>query len=266
MSTILITGASSGIGKATALRFADEGWKVIAAARDFRKAPEITSRPEIDTVHLDVSDSANILAVAASLAQTDIDVLHNNAGHMLMGPAEFFSDEHLQRELDVNLLGPIRVTRAFLPAFRARGGGLVINTTSMTAIAAGPFMSMYGATKAGLERWSFGLNHEVNPFGIRVKTIVPGIVNTNVQRAGTMVTGEPYNAHMERVFAKFSDPAMLDVVSTPEGTAAVVFEAATDGSDRIRYLTDAIAQDQVSMMDGFGEERLQSYGARAMFD
>lgn len=267
MSTIFITGASSGIGKATALRFADEGWNVIGAARSFDRAPEVTSRPEIRTVQLDVSQPDQIRAVVSEVVEdTDVDVLYNNAGHMLMGPAELYTDEQLEYELAVNLLGPIRTTRAFLPAFRKRGGGLIINTTSMTAIGAGPFMSVYGASKAGLERWSFGMNHEMNPHNIRVKTIVPGIVNTDVQRSGTMVAGDPYTDQIEKVFSRFSDPAMLSIVSEPAGTAAVVYEAATDGSDRIRYLSDTIARDQVSMMVGFGEERLQSYGAQAMFD
>lgn len=266
MSTIFITGASSGIGKATALLFAEQGWNVIGGARAFDKAPEVTSTPGIQTVRLDVADPDQIRTVIPDvLAEHDVDVLYNNAGHMLMGPSELLSDEQLEYELAVNLLGPIRVSRAFIPAFRERGGGLIINTTSMTAIGAGPFMSVYGASKAGLERWSFGMNLELNPFGIRVKTIVPGIVNTNVQKNGTMVSGEPYESHIKRVASAFESPYLLSQVSEPAGTAAVVFEAATDGTDRIRYLTDTIARDQVSMMSGFGEETLQAYGNKKMF-
>lgn len=266
MSTIFITGASSGIGKATALLFAEREWKVIAAARDFEKAPDVSATPGIQTVQLDVTDTDRVRAVVADvLAENDVDVLYNNAGALLAGPSEDFSDEQLEHIVALNLLGPIRVSRAFIPAFRERGSGLIINTTSMVAIAAGPFMAMYAATKAGLERWSFGMNLELNPFGIRVKTIIPGIVKTNLNNHATIVPSEPYAAHIQRVFATFASPQLLSLASEPGGTAEVVFEAATDGTDRIRYLTDTIARDQVSMMSGFGEERLQSYGNKAMF-
>ena len=266
MSTIFITGASSGIGQATALLFAKRGWNVIAAARDFEKAPEITATPGIETVQLDVTDPEQIRTVVADvLARNAVDVLYNNAGALLAGPSEEFSDEQLEHQVALNLLGAIRVSRAFIPAFRDRGSGLIINTTSMVAIASGPFMAVYAATKAGLERWSFGLNLELNPFGIRVKTIIPGIVKTDLMNHATIVPGEPYAAHIQRVLATFASPQLGSMASEPADTAAVVFEAATDGSDRIRYLTDTIARDQVSMMSGFGEERLQSYGAKAMF-
>lgn len=267
MKTIFITGASSGIGKATALLFAQRGWHVIAAARNFETAPELTAASGIQTVQLDVSDANQIRTVIADvLAKNDVDVLYNNAGHLLMGPSELFADKDLEYELTVNLLGPIRVSRAFIPTFRERGSGLIINTTSLTAIVVGPFMAVYGASKAGLERWSFGMNLELNPFGIRVKTIVPGIVNTNLSKNGTVVAGEPYSAHIERVSSKFSNPELLSAVSEPAGTAAVVFQAATDETERIRYLTDPIAKDQVSMMSGFGEETLQAYGSKVLFD
>lgn len=251
MSTIFITGASSGTGRATALLFAERGWKVIAAARDFQKAPEVAATAGIQTVQLDVTNPDQIRTVVAEvLAETPVDVLYNNAGALLVGPTEAFSDEQLERQIAVNLLGPIRVSRAFIPAFRERRSGLIINTTSLTAVIAGPFMSVYGATKAGLERWSFGMNLELNEFGIRVKTIIPGIVNTNLPNNATIVRSEPYAAHAARFAAAFATEKVTSVVSEPSGTAAVVFEAATDGTDRIRYLTDKIARDQGSTMDG----------------
>lgn len=266
MSTIFITGASSGIGKATVMLFAERGWQVIAAARDFRKAPELAATPGIETVQLDVTDPDQIRTVVAEvLAQTPVEVLHNNAGTLLVGPTEDFSDEQLERQIAVNLLGPIRVIQAFIPAFRERRSGLIINTTSLTAIIAGPFMSVYAATKAGLERWSFGMNLELNEFGIRVKTIVPGIVNTNLLNSATIVPSEPYAAHADRVFAAFATEKVTSAASATLGTAAVVLEAATDGTDRIRYLTDPIAREQVSTMDGFAEEQVQTYANRWMF-
>lgn len=262
MSAIFITGASSGIGKATALLFAEQGWEVVAAARSFDKAPELAAAG-IRTRTLDVADPAQILSVVrAVIDESDIDVVFNNAGHNLMGPAEFLSDEDLEYEFAVNLLGPIRVSRAFIPTFRERGRGLIVNTTSLSAIVAAPFMSAYSASKAGLERWSFAMNLELNPFGVQVKTILPGIVRTGLQSAGTLVGGEPYGEHMQKVGAAFQSEQLQRLMSSPEGTAAVVYAAVVDGSDRIRYLTDAIGATQLSMLDGFGEERLQSFATQ----
>ena len=266
MSTIFITGASSGIGRATALLFADRGWTVIAAARHIEQDAELAATPGIRTVSLDVTDPDQIRTVVAGvLAETPVDVVHNNAGALLAGASEDFTDEQLEGQIAVNLLGPIRVSQAFIPAFRERRSGLIINTTSLVSVISGPFMAVYAATKAGLERWSFGANLELNEFGIRVKTIIPGIVNTSLMGNATVVPSEPYADHMQQVLATFASQRLASMVSEPAGTAAVVFEAATDGTDRIRYLTDPVGKDQVSMMVGFGEEQVQAYGNRWLF-
>jgi len=266
MSTIFITGASSGMGKATAKLFAERGWQVIAASRSIGGDSELAAIENIETVTLDVTDPRQIRAVAADvLSRFDVDVLFNNAGAVLFGPVEEYTDEQLDAQIAVNLLGPIRVTQAFLPHFRERRGGTVINTTSLTAMLPAPFMSVYSAAKAGLERWSFGLNLELDEFGIRVKTIVPGIVDTNLMVAGTVVQSDAYAVHLGEVFAAFGDPATAELFSTAEGTAAVVFGAATDGNTRVRYLTDATAKEYVAMMVGFGEETTQAFASTVMF-
>lgn len=264
--TIFITGAASGMGRATAQHFAERDWNVVASDRVWGEDAEIESLPNVEQVVMDITDLDQIQEVVADATSgRRIDVVFNNAGTMLVGPMEQFSDEQVVRQITTNLLGPLRVTQAFIPHFRQQGGGLFINTTSMTAVIAGPFMSVYGATKAGLERWSFGLNLELNPFGIRVKTIIPGIVATNIWNTATIAEGGPYQPHMDTMTAVLEDPRMLEAASQPEGTAAVVFEAATDGSDRIRYLSDAIAVNEVSKTLGFGEEQTQHRGSREMF-
>lgn len=118
-------------------------------------------------------------------------------------------------------------------------------------------MTVYAASKAELERWSFGINLQLNPFGIRVKTIIPGIVNANVMESGTLVAGEPYKSNIDKVAAVLQTPELSSQMSEAADTAAVVYEAATDGGDRIRYLTDRIGKDQVSMMGGLGEEAVR---------
>ena len=264
--TIFITGAASGLGRATALYFAERNWNVIASDRNPERDQELTARPNVEQVELDITNLDQIHEVVGDVTRDrQVDVVYNNAGYGLVGPMEEYTDEQVVHEVTTNLLGPVRVTQAFIPHFRQRGGGLFINTTSLVAVIAGPFMSVYGATKAGLERWSFGLNLELNPFGIRVKTIIPGIVATNFWNNATIVQGGPYKAHMDTMVSVLDDPKTLAFASKPEGTAAVVFEAATDGSKRIRYLTDQVAVDSVSKTLGFGEEQTQYEGSRTMF-
>jgi NAD(P)-dependent dehydrogenase (short-subunit alcohol dehydrogenase family) len=266
MSTIFITGASSGMGKATAKLFAEKGWHVIAASRSIGTDTELAALENIETATLDVTNPQQIRSVVAEvLSRVDVDVLFNNAGAVLFGPVEEYTDEHMDDQLATNLLGPIRVSQAFLPHFRKRRGGIVINTTSLTAMLPAPFMSVYSAAKAGLERWSFGVNLELNEFNVRVKTIVPGIVDTNLMVACTVVQGDAYATHLGQVSAAFSDPATAELFSTAEGTAAVVFAAATDGKTRVRYLTDATAKEYVAMMVGFGEETTQAFASNVMF-
>lgn len=264
--TIFITGAASGIGRATAQYFAERDWNVIAADRKPEQDQELAALSNVEQVALDITDLDQIHEVVGDVTSNKhVDVVFNNAGAMLLGPMESFADQQVVDQVTTNLLGPMRVTQAFIPHFRNRGGGLFINTTSLNALIPAPFMGVYTASKAGLERWSFGLNLELNPFGIRVKTIIPGIVKTNIQNSATVVHGDAYEAQMNRMVSVLGDPAMLEVASEPEGTAAVVFEAATDGSDRIRYLTDQFAIDSVSKTLGFGEEQTQQFGYRTMF-
>ena len=264
--TIFITGAASGIGRATARYFAERDWNVIAADREPEQDRELAALSNVEQVALDITDLGRIHEVVGDVTgDKHVDVVFNNAGYLLAGPMESFADRQVVDQVTTNLLGPMRVTRAFIPHFRDRGGGLFINTTSLNALIAAPFMGVYTASKAGLERWSFGLNLELNPFGIRAKKIVPGIVNTNLMNHATLVReGAPYEAHMNAFLSALGSPSIREVASEPEGTAAVVFEAATDGSDRIRYLTDRWAVENVSKTVGFGEEQTQYYGNRAM--
>lgn len=265
-NTIFITGTSSGMGKATARYFAERDWNVIAAMRKPEQDQELAAIPNIEKVALDITDLGQIHEVVGDVVNDkDVDVVFNNAGYLLAGPMESYADQQVVDQVTTNLLGPMRVTQAFIPHFRNRGGGLFINTTSLNALIPAPFMGVYTATKAGLERWSFGLNLELNQYGIRVKTIIPGIVNTNMMNNATLIQGAPYEAHINKVLSVLIDPAMLEIAPEPEGTAAIVFEAATDGSERIRYLSDQIAIESVSRTLGFGEEQTQQFSNRALF-
>ena len=154
--TIFITGASTGLGRATALLFASRGWNVIATMRNPDKEAELAAVKGITLLPLDVTDPAQIkAAAAAALARGPVDVLFNNAGYGLAGAFEGATDDQLVRQLDTNLLGVMRVTQAFLPALRAQGRGVILTTTSIGGLVAFPFNSVYHATKwrAGARAW-----------------------------------------------------------------------------------------------------------------
>ena len=135
----------------------------------------------------------------------------------------------------------------------------------MSALIASPFMSVYAASKAGLERWSFAMNLELCMFGIRVKTIIPGISKTNLLSNSVRASGVPYTELMNKFVSTLSSPDMLTLASTPEDIAKVVFEAATDENDQIRYLADMFARTSVSKQVGYGEETLQNVSNQQMF-
>lgn len=266
MKTIFITGASSGIGKAAATLFAQNGWKVIATMRDTEKETELSAFPNVVKLKLDISDPLQIQDVVEKLLSSkQVDVVFNNAGYLLAGPMEGTTDEQLVSQITTNLLGPIRVTQAFIPHFREKKSGLFINTTSLAALIAGPFMSVYSASKAGLERWSFAMNLELGTFGIRVKTIIPGISKTNLLSKAAKASSAPYTEFMNKVVSTLTSPDILTIASTPEDIAKVVFEAATDENDQIRYLADTFARTSVSKQVGYGEETVQNVSNQQMF-
>jgi NAD(P)-dependent dehydrogenase (short-subunit alcohol dehydrogenase family) len=171
--TILITGASSGIGRATALYFAARGWNVAATMRDPLKADPMLKHPQISLFALDVTNEASI---AQAITQTlnryqKIDVLLNNAGYGLFGPIEAMESQKIQRQFSTNLFGLIGVTQQTLPVMRSAGEGLIINISSIIGRMALPYASSYIATKFAVEGLSESMRYELEPFHISVKII-----------------------------------------------------------------------------------------------
>ena len=153
LQTIFITGTSTGLGKATAKLFAEKGWHVIATMRNPEKETELNAAENITVLPLDVTDPNQIKeTVAKALTTGDIDVVFNNAGYGLVGPLEATSDEQMMRQITTNLLGVIRVTKEFIPAFRKRGSGLFISTTSIGGLVTFPLNTLYHTTKWALGR------------------------------------------------------------------------------------------------------------------
>jgi NAD(P)-dependent dehydrogenase (short-subunit alcohol dehydrogenase family) len=236
--TIFITGTSSGLGKATAKLFAKHGWNVIASMRNPEKEKELTGFKNIRLEALDVTNAEQIKQVVETVtAQTNINIVFNNAGYGLAGPFEGADDEQIVQQLNTNLLGVIRVTKAFLPHFRKNKGGTFITTTSIGGLLALPFNSVYHAAKWGLEGWSESLAFELKPFDIKVKTVSPGGIITDFAGRSLVMTQHPaYDDQMKQLLSVFMDPERAKNYSTAEQIAEYVWEAATDNSEKLRYI------------------------------
>jgi NAD(P)-dependent dehydrogenase (short-subunit alcohol dehydrogenase family) len=242
--TIFITGSSSGLGRATALLFAKKDWKVIATLRNPDQETELGKVPGITLLALDVTKPAQIEEAARrALSLGPVDVVFNNAGYGLAGAFEGTTDEQIVAEVDTNLLGVLRTTKAFIPAFRERHAGTFIATTSIGGLATFPFNSVYHATKWALEGWSESLAFELGQFGIRVKTVAPGGIKTDFTGRSLVLAQHPAYAELvAKVLGVFMDPVRAAEASTAEQIAEVVYEAATDDKDQGTYVAGADAK------------------------
>jgi NAD(P)-dependent dehydrogenase (short-subunit alcohol dehydrogenase family) len=247
MRTIFITGTSSGLGKAAVNLFHSKGWKVIATMRRTNKGKDFEGMERVTVLPLDITNLEQInTAVASAIALGDIDVVLNNAAYGAIGPLESVTNEQLLRQINTNLLGAIRVTQAFIPHFRIRRSGLFINITSSAGLVTFPFDSLYHATKFGLEGWSEGMSYELEPFGIRIKTVAPGFIKTDFGANIAVTSSEPYKELMDRYLVVLADPELTKDGSTPEDIADIVYEAATDEKDQVHYIA---GKDVKAMVD-----------------
>jgi NAD(P)-dependent dehydrogenase (short-subunit alcohol dehydrogenase family) len=235
--TILITGASSGIGRATALYFAEKGWNVAATMRDPLKADLVLQHPQISLFALDVTNADSIAqAITGTLSRyKKIDVLLNNAGYGLFGPIEAIDNQQIQQQFATNLFGLIRVTQQILPAMRAAGRGLILNVSSIVGRMALPYASSYIATKFAIEGLSESMRYELEPFHIHVKLIEPGSISTEFGKGSKqMAVSDPYRASMAKFLGVFTKSSASG--AKPEEVAKVIYRAANDSSNRLRYL------------------------------
>jgi len=233
MKTVLITGASSGVGEATARLFARSGWNVVASARAIERIGGWADQPNIARLALDVTDEAGVQAAVASAAERfdGLDALVNNAGAGLAGAFESISETDLRAIFDVNLFGPARVIRAAIPHLRARKSGVIVNVTSITGRLGLPFMAPYDSTKFALEGLSESLSYELGVVGIRIKLVEPGGVKTAF--AHKWVRNALYNPALDSLIDRMAVGAAK--AKGPEGVADAIFRAASDPSARLRY-------------------------------
>lgn len=239
--TILITGASSGIGKATAELFARDGWEVIGT---MRKAEEYRTQFPQENVHLfsmDVADPTSITATVAQVKQQfgTIDVLVNNAGYGIYGAFETCSAEDIQKQYQVNVFGLMEMCRAVVPLMREQKNGTIVNIASMGGKFSLPFYSIYTSTKFAVEGFSEGLAYEVEPFGIRVKVVEPGVIHTGFYNRSRILGSDQkfqqlYASDMKQVWARYDQTGATG--GSADMVAGVIKKAAESKSKRMRYV------------------------------
>lgn len=188
---VVITGCSSGFGEGAVKAFADQGYRVWGTLRDAngrnaaKKAALESYASSVRVLDMDVTDDASVArAFDHILADGPIDVLINNAGVMYIGVTEAFTLAQARAQMETNYFGAVRTMQAVLPAMRAAGSGLIINTSSLVGQISPPFFSTYSATKHALEAYVQGLRYEVSPFGVDVALVEPGPFGTGLLAAG----------------------------------------------------------------------------------
>ena len=245
--TILITGASSGIGKVTAKLFQAKGWNVIATMRTPGAETELTELENVLVTRLDVTDAASIeAAVAAGIEKFGkIDVLLNNAGYGAYGPLEAFPMDRIKRQFDTNVIGLIETTKAVLPHMRANGDGTVVNISSIGGQMTFPLGALYHGSKFAVEGISEAMHYELAAAGIKTKIIEPGMIATDFGgRSFDFVNDEEmteYQPVVQALFGAWGSEEMAAQASQPEVVAEVIWEAVTDGTDTLRYRAGADA-------------------------
>jgi NAD(P)-dependent dehydrogenase (short-subunit alcohol dehydrogenase family) len=185
--TVLITGASSGIGEATARHLASLGFEVLAGVRKDADGERLAG-DSITALKIDVADQASIDAAAASVT-TPLAGLVNNAGVAITGPLEYLPIEELRRQLEINVIGQVAVTQAFLPRIR-EGRGRIVNISSIGGRVALPLAGPYAASKFAIEAISDSLRRELRPWGIHVAAVEPGAVATPIWDKGTAAAND----------------------------------------------------------------------------
>lgn len=240
MKTVLITGCSSGYGLATARYFHDMGWRVVATMRTPRE--DLLPRSDrMKVLALDVTRPESI--TAALWAAGPIDVLVNNAGIGVVGAFEATSMATAREVFETNTFGVMAMMQAVVPQFRERQSGVIVNVTSSVTLAAFPLASVYTASKTAIEGLSGSIAHELAAFNVRVKLVEPGYGPTTrfTENGGQRMQGlipEAYQAFAAPIFAAFADPG---AVTTEADVAEVVWQAANDTSERLRFAAGADA-------------------------
>ena len=275
--TAVVTGASSGIGRETALKLAEKGFSVIAAARRKERLVDLANQVRgITPVQVDLSqpeDTEKFCGYLSKLPEP-VSILINNAGYSVRGALEDVSIEAVKRLFEVNLFALIRITQACLPAMRSQRKGIIVNLSSIVGKFTFPNSGVYAASKHALEAITDAMRLELEPFGIRVVTIRPGPIDTEFNDAATKMTGDLmdrtdpeykpiYQAageHTGKLFADLHIPG-------PELIANLIMEAIVSETPKIVYsagpINDEFLGNRAELDDeGFHHFMLEKFGLK----
>lgn len=244
---ILVTGASAGIGKATAKRLIADGYTVFGAARRVENMQDLESLGG-HAIRMDITDESQIRSALSRVLDENgrIDALVNNAGYGVYGAVEQVPIDEARRQFEVNLFGLASLTQKVLPIMRAQGDGHIINVSSVGGKMYTPLGAWYHATKHALEGWSDALRIEVAPFGIKVSIVEPGAINTEFSDVMNepmldLAKGGPYQGLAERI-AQSTAKYQRDSPNTrPEVIADVISQAIKSDSPKTRYAAGSMA-------------------------
>jgi NAD(P)-dependent dehydrogenase (short-subunit alcohol dehydrogenase family) len=257
---VLVTGASSGIGRAVASTLAAKGFEVFGTSRNPHRTEPI---PGVELVQLDVTDDASVTeAVSAIIHRAGrLDVLVNNAGGGVIGAAEESSITQGQQLFDTNFFGVVRLTREVLPHLRAQGGGRIINIGSVLGFLPAPYGALYAASKHAVEGYSESLDHETREFGVRVSVVEPGYTKTSFEANAIEADSpiESYAKTRERVQHAFTQA--IHAGDDPTVVARVVLKAATDRTPKLRYPAGGLAH-RLSLLRRFAPVPVLDKGIR----
>jgi short-subunit dehydrogenase len=242
--TVLITGATAGIGRTTALFLAQQGHHVIATGRKVAELDKLKAEASgrVDTLALDVTSAASIEAAVKEVAKLTEgrgpDVLVNNAGFGVLGPSAEISDAEMRRQYETNVFGLMNVTRAFLPRMIERRTGRIVNVSSVGGRITLPYFGVYNSTKYAVESLSDALRYELRPFGIDVALIEPGVIRTNFESTAIAGLESVKNGAYSRALAKYEQMSkMADrFASNPIVIAKAIARAVNARRPSARYV------------------------------
>ncbi len=253
--TVLITGATDGLGKAAALLLAERGFRVFAAGRSAEKRARLDALAKekklpIETLEMDVCDDSSVHRAVSSVLQNSgaIDVLINNAGFVQVGAVEDLRMEDWRRQFETNFFGVIRVTQAVLPQMRQRRKGRILMMSSVSGFVTPPTQGAYSASKHAMEALSNALRHELYPFGIHTILIQPGYIVTNIEPTA-MELAQSYQEQFKSgpyagIYASYLRSASATRAlsrTTPEGCARIMLKAIEAPRPKARYSVTSLA-------------------------
>jgi len=236
--TVLITGTSSGLGRAAAKLFQSKGWNVVATMRNPDAETELDALARVLVTRLDVEDAPSIAtAIDAGIAAFGgIDVLVNNAGFGAFGPLEATPIEIIRRQFEVNLFGVLQTIQAILPHFRARKAGTIVNVTSTSGLMTLPFGSLYHGSKYAVEGVTDALRFELAPLGVNVKLVEPGAIKTEFGNAMSLSNAPKIADYQPLLDATMNTyGGLMGSASAPELIAEQILAAATDDGRKLRF-------------------------------